>query len=704
MVPIRLRHTFISCTLTAFFLCVLFCPPAHGLPKNKIISATHYLSDSVETVEIKTVGNPDLFFFRLTNPERIVCTIKNSYLPQVHHKQTVTGENITGFRISQNTPENARLVLDVQKTGPYKTQTRHLEQNIHLHRIIFPVKPFEAPDSFKSPVGSHRQATQIHTDEIAPILSFGLENKTLLLPKVSDQIDFPSGRNLADSSPIVNLKKTEHRKPTNPTVHQAPADTVPGFHASATPGKTHAKTNQPKTISLSSSPLVSSVKLSDFDDSVFDDTGAHAESASDYQLSGTFQNRGFMDTKDNHTNEQKAGFKNRSILKFSYQNTLVISALSDYLFFGNKNDTDSYDLDLYETYFRYSGSPVSFSIGKQIKRWGKADQISLVDTLNPSNNTEFIIPPYDEQKIPVWMAEFSFRKNRFFIETIFIPFFEKAKFDYFDTDWAVFTHLKNDINDSNTLTASQKAYFTSRNVQESEPDNDDDAFEYAARAGGTFNDIDLGLTYHYATEDIPHIDSFPVKGLYLDSPGAVSDIISNLGSLVLTNESILVSYRKTHIFGFEFETTVSDIGLRGEASFKENESFLTRELTSVRNPTISWIIGADYTSADNWYFNLQLAHQHIKDYHPEILIYDEDNISVIAEISKTVLSDWLKASMQGTAVVSDSSYYLSPRFEYTYIKNLELIFGFNIFEGSSDTIFGQYDDNDQVFLDVKYYF
>ncbi|NOX33393.1 MAG: hypothetical protein GXP56_06595, partial [Deltaproteobacteria bacterium] len=294
-------------------------------------------------------------------------------------------------------------------------------------------------------------------------------------------------------------------------------------------------------------------------------------------------------------------------------------------------------------------------------------------------------------------------KKNFFIEGVLIPFFKPSEFNYFGTDWAIFSHLKDDIKDS-SLSPVLKSYFDSISVNETKPDNELKNFEYALRLGGTVRQLDFGFTYHHAFEDLPYFQSFPVKNLSLENPDSVQGLISNMGTLTLTNEKIEIKYLRTDIFGFEFETVLSDLGLRGEAAWKDNESFLTSSFTSVRNQTLFWIIGADYTSSDNWYFNLQFGHQHIFDYDSSILFFDKDNYSVIAEIKKDLFSDWLNASIQYTIMLNDGSYYLSPRLVYTYIKNLEAIIGLNLFEGSDNSIFGRYDQNDQIFMELKYHF
>lgn len=421
-----------------------------------------------------------------------------------------------------------------------------------------------------------------------------------------------------------------------------------------------------------------------------------------FNISGSTEFDFALDTKNHHNHENLTFFKNRTIIKSTY-NQFVLSGISDYLYFGNDDETDDYNFDIHEMYLRYTSPVWDIDIGKKIKRWGKTDQISPVDTLNPENMKDFIIPPYEDRKIPIWMADITFRGDNFFIEGVFIPFFEPSRFDYFGTDWAYFAHLRKNIHES-PLPTSLKSYFESMHVNEMEPESGSDSFEYALRIGGTIDRLDYGFIYHYANEDSPNFKNFPIKNLTVDNPSSMQSLAFDIQHATLTNQYIETTYARTHIAGVEFETIISDFGIRGEAAVKENESYMTRSLTSVRSPSLFWVIGADYTSENQWYFNLQFAHQHIYDYDPSILFFESDSYSIIGEINKNIISDWLNASVQFTQMLSDSSWYLSPRIKYTYITGLEVMMGLNLFEGRDNSILGRYDNNDQIFIKMKYQF
>ncbi|WP_300458543.1 DUF1302 family protein [Desulfobacula sp.] len=440
-----------------------------------------------------------------------------------------------------------------------------------------------------------------------------------------------------------------------------------------------------------------------FDDTIPDDLFSPAEpapEASDLDLSGALHMRTTFQTQQDTAVENNISLRNRLILESKYKNMLTVSAISDYIFFGSEDKTDDYDLDLWEAKWQYTDHHFGVSIGRQIIRWGKTDQISPVDTLNPQDMREFILPEYEDQKIPVWMADLSFFFDKFTLEGVFIPIFEESKIDYFQTNWSVFGHIKKEI-DRTALPQALKTYFNDLQVHEKDPETD---AEFGLRLTTTIGAADLGLTFHRTNEDTPYFKSFPVKNIRVDGSFSPENLASVLGGAIPTNESIEVEYKRTTIAGFEFETTLGDFGIRGEAAWQENESFLTSSLTSIRTPTVIYIIGSDYTTRGDVYLNLQFVHKHIADYTPEILYFDRNTYTFLGEISRNIISDWLEASLEFSKTMNTNEWYLSPQFKYTYITNLECRIGAGLFAGDTDTWLGRFKDNDLLFFNISYQF
>lgn len=134
-------------------------------------------------------------------------------------------------------------------------------------------------------------------------------------------------------------------------------------------------------------------------DDIFEPTPDTPEKAPALTLSGTAQIRATMDTSDDDRQENNTSLRNRIILESRYKKNARVSVLSDYLYFGDDNQTDDYDLELHEAAFMYTDNRVDLSVGRQIIRWGKTDQFSPVDSINPQDFREFMIPDYEETKM-----------------------------------------------------------------------------------------------------------------------------------------------------------------------------------------------------------------------------------------------------------------------------------------------------------------
>jgi len=438
-----------------------------------------------------------------------------------------------------------------------------------------------------------------------------------------------------------------------------------------------------------------------------------------YSMSGFIECKGAHDTNKDKDNEHTQAFRNRTRLEAKWafdkrpesfaggpgksKRHVLASVESDYLWFGPDHCNDDYDLDLFESYLYWSQGPCEFKLGKQIVRWGKTDQISPVDNVNSQDLREFIIPDFEDRKIPNWMARIRIFGDSHTLEGIYIPFFEPSDIDYFGTDWAVFQHLKEDIRDSG-LPSALKDYLEEKSVHESEPAKTFENGEWGVRVSGTIAEWDIALSYLYTWEDLPYYRRFPIKNLKVDNASSFEGLPNSLIDVSLTEEDIEVTYKRSHICGFEFETTVRNIGLRGEAAYFDRQSFLTNSLTSIRKPVFFYVLGADYSGENSWYINLQFAHQIISDYNDNILYFRRNNTSLNGQISKEFLRGNFETNLWYNYSLSDNGYYLRPRIICKYFRNLDITLGLNIFGGDADTLMGYYDDNDQVFLSFKYYF
>jgi hypothetical protein len=426
-----------------------------------------------------------------------------------------------------------------------------------------------------------------------------------------------------------------------------------------------------------------------------------------YRLTGFVEASGYADLHSPKNNNQNNAFYNQIRLEIKYdfrsnalhqdKNYVLISMDSHYLWFGPEHAKDSYEPGLYEGYYFFKLDNWETRIGRQTVRWGKTDQISPVDNLNPQDLRFFLVPELEERKIPNWMFRSIWSKNNSSIEGVMVPFFQSAKIDYFGTDWALFQHLKEDVQDSNTLPVI-KQYFDDLDVHEKKPSASLENLQAGARISSTFDGLDVAFSYLYSFDSNPYIQSFPIKNLkwtgsFNTDPG-----------LVFTDEEIEVRYIRSNIFGAEFETTWDKFGLRGEAAYFDNRSFLTETFHSVKKPVLFYVIGLDYVAENDWYANIQFSHQKIIKYEKKILYLKEDNTALNGELSKEILRGNWELALRYYYSLTDGGYYLNPKIICNLFDSWKITLGFDFFGGASDTLMGIYDDNDQVSLTIKWFF
>jgi hypothetical protein len=363
---------------------------------------------------------------------------------------------------------------------------------------------------------------------------------------------------------------------------------------------------------------------------------------------------------------------------------------SDNSYVGSDND-----LNLYEAYLKLRGDSWDFSVGRQRVRWGKSDQLSPLDSINPDDMRQFMTIDLEERKIPSWLARLRLHHSKFSIEMIFMPWFEKSELDYFDSDWALYRNLRQIIAENPQLPQSIKDYALGLGVDEHQPS---DSLGNVSAAGS-----DFALSYRYGWESLPTIRSFPVKNIIFsgDPHSRPTDFLS---SADLSDEAVDAHYKRQQIVGFEWETVFELIGFRGEVAYFDHVSLLSADLTSISKEVVHAVAGVDYISVNEWYFNLQTSWYRILSYEGRILYFDQDNVSLLGEVSKTLWRGNLELSTRYNYTLSDGGYYLQPAATLKYFANIECEVGVMVFGGDGETLLGSHDQADQFYAKVKFTF
>ncbi|MEJ5349913.1 MAG: DUF1302 family protein [Desulfosoma sp.] len=425
---------------------------------------------------------------------------------------------------------------------------------------------------------------------------------------------------------------------------------------------------------------------------------------------GFLEVTGGLDLKKDDSFEHTQTFRNRVRLESKLpletplQNShVLVSGESDTLWFGPHRDWNDHEFKLYETYFHGTKGPWELRLGKQIIRWGKTDQLSPVDNVNPQDLRQFLVPTLEERKIPNWMARVRFLREPLSFEVVAIPFFEPADIDFFGTDWAVFRHTREVLKKAPLPAPLQKAV-ASVGIDENEPSHTFRNTQWGLRTGITLSGWDLAASYLYAWNPMPFITSFPVKGIRSNGSFDPDEIIKATFQGTLVPGNVTVDYQRTHTFGFEWETVLGPFGFRGETALSSHAVFLRSDLTSVTQRILFSVAGIDRTWPHDWYTNLQLGHQVLLDYDDSVLYFKRHNVSLNGEIRKDFLRGDLEARLRGMIMLTDGGSTWNPSLTYRRFAPLAVSAGLNLFAGPSDTFLGTYSHNDQAYVTLRYDF
>ncbi len=328
-----------------------------------------------------------------------------------------------------------------------------------------------------------------------------------------------------------------------------------------------------------------------------------------------------------------------------------------------------------ETYIDTSVAGWDLRIGRQQIVWGEVVGLFVADVVSAQNQLEFILPPFDIVRIPQWAARGEYFFGDSHLELIWIPYptyndIGKPGADFFPVQ-----------------PGSTPSGFTQSFLGEVIPDRNLSNTNYGVRLSTLKAGWDVSAFY-YGSEDAnptfyrtllssptPTLQYQPVHNRIWQAGGTVGKA---LGSVVFHAEGVYTS-------GRQYEVTT-----------------LTQPNGVVPQNTFEYIFSLDFTLPRDLFLNVQLFQNIFFDHDPN-LIFDsyETGASVLlrgkigSKLEPEIL--WIQSLNRGENMIR-------PRLTWHPDTNWRAAFGFDIFNGPSNTFFGRFNDRDRVYLEVRYDF
>jgi hypothetical protein len=360
-----------------------------------------------------------------------------------------------------------------------------------------------------------------------------------------------------------------------------------------------------------------------------------------------------------------------------------------------------------EIYLNLAGGDGYLGIGTQIVRWGRTDEISPIDVINPEDLTELFINRRAERKLAVPMVRLGLLHGPGSLEFIYLPVFRESEIIYFESDWAVFPHVRGRL--ASVSPPPVQGYISNLQLEENKPSSRFENGEWGARLAGSLPNLDVGLSYFYGWEDTPLPAARTERGESIRQiifhPERAAGVFSSLPSPVTGDDLTFdMEFHRFHLFGLDAATTWRDIGFRAEAAYFKDRHFITStDGTLVREDNIHLVFGADYTLSDNVYLNALYSFDKVLD-SGRFELRPRTQQDIVGNITWDIREEVLTLSMFAFYSLSDGSLYFNPLLLWDALDNFTLETGFNLIWADEGDILSPYRDNDTVYVSATCYF
>ncbi len=360
----------------------------------------------------------------------------------------------------------------------------------------------------------------------------------------------------------------------------------------------------------------------------------------------------------------------------------VVSAEANIFSEFEQDSEDDSEIRLFDAYINHNSDWYNIRLGNQIVSWGKSDEVSPLDIVNPEDLRDGFVRNRSERKIPIPMANVELMDESQRLQLLYMPVFRNSRLDLSGSEWALFG--SNDYQDSFLV---------------DDPDGD----EFGARYLLTFDTFDIGFSYLSTYNDLPAFAGNPL-------PTEAPRIPKNLdrGSLIALahqqGQTLEMVHPRQEVFGFEYETVYESIGIRGDVAYKKNENFVTNGLERYDSDTFQWTTGFDWLSSNDLYLNIQYSQTYVRDYNDSLLYTEELQHGIYSDIYKELWYNKLRLGIKMLYGFPLEQQYYNPYFGINYWDNLTFELGGDFVSGESISPLGFYNTNDQIYLITSLYF
>ncbi len=329
-----------------------------------------------------------------------------------------------------------------------------------------------------------------------------------------------------------------------------------------------------------------------------------------------------------------------------------------------------------ETYVDVGAGDWDFRLGRQNIIWGEVvGGLFFADVVSALDLREFIVQQNELIRIPQWAARAEYFKGDFHAELIWLP---------------VMTVNESGVPGAEFFSFPPPPPPGFGEIIEPDPDISTSLDNSAGglRASYLADGWDTSLFYYTSLDRRPAYQRTITTGAmptFIYTPvherihQAGATVAKDFGSVVFNAE---VVYTKDRLFNV---TTLSDLdGL-------------------VSQDVLQYIIGLNHVTSEDTRVNAQFFQLWFPDHDPGMIPDDlETGASIF--ISTRMIHPDIEPEFLWITSLSESDWLFRARLNWDFYEDWRAAFGVDVFQGPPTGFFGQFDDSDRVYYEVRYTF
>jgi len=333
------------------------------------------------------------------------------------------------------------------------------------------------------------------------------------------------------------------------------------------------------------------------------------------------------------------------------------------------------EIGLREAFLDLYFDNLDIRVGKQQIIWGKAEGVFITDIISPKDLREFLLPDFEEIRTGVTSFKVNYYKDIHTIEGVWVPVFTPTLMPDAGSIWQ-----------PEMIFPLEPTWDYSKSVKNLTIRNSEAFLRYSMMSSAF--DLELvGGTFFY------------------DDPAMHLTRQMNPATMQLQSLTVRPDYHRVSMGGGSFSVPLGDLVVRAEGAYYNGRNFQTTSSTApdatIEKDYLHYMAGIDYTLG-----GVKLSAQFIQE---NILNYEaginnnevESTMTFLAK--KDFLRERLWIELFAYVGLNNRDALIRPKVSYAFADGFDIQTGANIFTGDKGR-FGQYNENDMLYMKLKYSF